>query len=97
MRDHATGGRAGGTPSSKSPRGTPSSSDSKGKWYASPSPGVTPGGSSKKTRLSLFGNSPSSSAKPPSGPLPPPLSRTTEGVPQNFPVPIQTACILINP
>ncbi|KAL0439419.1 UNVERIFIED_CONTAM: hypothetical protein Slati_2424900 [Sesamum latifolium] len=52
LRDYATGEHGGGTPPSRSPRGTPASSGSKGKRPVSPSLGVILGGPSKRTRAS---------------------------------------------
>ncbi|KAL0420701.1 UNVERIFIED_CONTAM: hypothetical protein Slati_3093000 [Sesamum latifolium] len=65
----------GGTPPPRSPRGTLSSSDSKGKKPASASPGTTLGGSSKKSHMGSLSTPPSSSTKPSSElPPPPPLN-----------------------
>ncbi|KAL0405432.1 UNVERIFIED_CONTAM: hypothetical protein Slati_3857100 [Sesamum latifolium] len=62
--------RRGGTPLPRSPRGTPSSSNFKGKRPASTSPSIALGGSSKKSRPSPLSTPPSGSSRPSLG-LPP--------------------------
>ncbi|KAL0448614.1 UNVERIFIED_CONTAM: hypothetical protein Slati_1417800 [Sesamum latifolium] len=65
-----SGNRGGGTPPPRSPMGTPSSSDSKGKRPASASPGTALGGSSKKSRMSPLSTPPQALlGLPPSSPL----------------------------
>ncbi|KAL2236474.1 UNVERIFIED_CONTAM: hypothetical protein Sindi_0839100, partial [Sesamum indicum] len=51
---------------------------------ASPTPGVTPGCSSKRTKLSSFVASPTSSTKPPSRPPPLPPPKDERGVSLKF-------------
>ncbi|KAL0394564.1 UNVERIFIED_CONTAM: hypothetical protein Slati_4422600 [Sesamum latifolium] len=83
LRNHF-GGRRAGTPPTRSPRGTLSSIESKGKRHASASPGVALGGSSKKLRMGSFSTPTSSSTKPPSKPLPPPALKDKRGVPLKY-------------
>ncbi|KAL0288946.1 UNVERIFIED_CONTAM: hypothetical protein Sradi_7085400 [Sesamum radiatum] len=83
LRNHF-GGRGGGAPRPRSPRETPSSSESKGKRFASASLGIAPGGSPKKSRMGSLSTPPSSSTKPPSGPPPPPTVKDERGVPLKY-------------
>ncbi|KAL0419065.1 UNVERIFIED_CONTAM: hypothetical protein Sradi_1320000 [Sesamum radiatum] len=66
LRSQAGGNRGGGTPS-RSPKGTPPLSESKGKRPASPSTGIRLEGSSKKSRVGSFRTPFSSAVKLPSG------------------------------
>ncbi|KAL0394981.1 UNVERIFIED_CONTAM: hypothetical protein Slati_4464300 [Sesamum latifolium] len=80
LRNHNAEGRGGGTPPPRSPRGTPSSSESKEKRSASLSPGITPRGSSKKSRMSSLSTPPSSSVRSP----PHPILKDEKGVPLKY-------------
>ncbi|KAL0454711.1 UNVERIFIED_CONTAM: hypothetical protein Slati_0810300 [Sesamum latifolium] len=79
-----SGNCRGGTPPPRSPRGTPSSSESKGKRPTSASLGTALGGSSKKSRMSSLSTPPSSSTKPSSGLFPPPPLKDKRGVPLKY-------------
>ncbi|KAL0446616.1 UNVERIFIED_CONTAM: hypothetical protein Slati_1789500 [Sesamum latifolium] len=83
LHNHS-GGCGGGTPLPCSPRGTLSSSESKGKKSAFASPGVAPSGSSKKSRMGSLSTPPSSSTEAPSGHPPPPTLKDERGVPLKY-------------
>ncbi|KAL0329368.1 UNVERIFIED_CONTAM: hypothetical protein Sradi_4923500 [Sesamum radiatum] len=96
LRSQAGGSRGGGMPSSHSHRGTPPSSESKGKRTVSPSAGVGLGGSLKKLRMGSFNTPPSSTVKPPSGPLPPPALKGEKGDPFDVLAHPLTICTPLN-
>ncbi|KAL0411360.1 UNVERIFIED_CONTAM: hypothetical protein Slati_3725700 [Sesamum latifolium] len=81
-----SGKRERGTPPPRSLRGTPSSSESKGKRpaSASASPGIALSGSSKKSCMSSLSTPPLSSTKPPSRLPPPPALKDETGVPLKY-------------
>ncbi|KAL0416461.1 UNVERIFIED_CONTAM: hypothetical protein Slati_3478000 [Sesamum latifolium] len=64
--------KGGGASSSRSPKGTPFSSGSKGKRPISPPGGITSEGPAKRTRASSLGTPPTGSSKPSATPPPPP-------------------------
>ncbi|KAL0345973.1 UNVERIFIED_CONTAM: hypothetical protein Sradi_4428600 [Sesamum radiatum] len=72
MRETTSRQHAAGIPLSRSPKGTPASSDSKGKRTASPTGGTTPEASFKKAKMSSLGTPQSNSARPSAMPSPHP-------------------------
>ncbi|KAL0456192.1 UNVERIFIED_CONTAM: hypothetical protein Slati_0958400 [Sesamum latifolium] len=80
LRDHASGGEVEGPPLPDHLE-DPASSESKGKRPAFPSPGVTPGGSSKKATTSPLGIPPTGSSRSSSTPPRPPPFKDERGVP----------------
>ncbi|KAL0409687.1 UNVERIFIED_CONTAM: hypothetical protein Sradi_1903100 [Sesamum radiatum] len=78
--------RGGSTPASRSARGTPGSSTSKGKRPMSPSERAPSEGPAKRTRGGLIGTPPAFSSKP-SMPSPPPPVKEEKGVPPRTPRP----------
>ncbi|KAL0386272.1 UNVERIFIED_CONTAM: hypothetical protein Sradi_3021500 [Sesamum radiatum] len=72
--------RGGSKPASRSARGTPASSTSKGKRLMSPSEGAPSEGPAKRTRGGSTGTPPAFSYKP-SMPSPPPPVKEENGIP----------------
>ncbi|KAL0402485.1 UNVERIFIED_CONTAM: hypothetical protein Slati_4278400 [Sesamum latifolium] len=70
LRDYFAGDKGGGTPPSRSPRGTPASSGSKGKRPMSPPSGY---------RASSLGTPPTGSSRPSATPPPPPPLKEEKG------------------
>ncbi|KAL0445723.1 UNVERIFIED_CONTAM: hypothetical protein Slati_1700200 [Sesamum latifolium] len=81
FRDYAEKEKGGNTPPGRSPKGTPTSSSSKGKRPMSPPIGTPLEGPAKRTRASSLETSPVSSSKPSANPLPPPLLKEEKGAP----------------
>ncbi|KAL0295360.1 UNVERIFIED_CONTAM: hypothetical protein Sradi_6839500 [Sesamum radiatum] len=81
LRDYAVGEHGGGTPPPHSPRGTPTSSGTKGKRPVSPLPGVMSKCPAKRTRENSLGTPPTGSSRPSSSSPSPPALNEERGFP----------------